>query len=465
MKLLARLNTFPMLFTFAVLCFIPTLFYFYVGEEGIFTINTMEMWQRHEFMGTVMYGGFGMDGGRPPLFNWLMMPIANLIGWENVLVASRMVTIASTVTTSLIIAWLAQQLWRDKTISWVAAILYLVTVDIMLDHGWQSYADPLFSMFIVLAISQAWIASQRNSYLLLAAAMVAAFAAFMTKAYTVYVFLGFSMLVLMIDSNFRRFLLSPKALAIYMLSILMPYSWLHFGTHYVSQNARMFDDMRQKLGFLNVKDYVIRLIAYPAEMLLRLMPSSFFIAYFLVRQRVSVLQNRAVRLSMLIALANYLPYLIAPQGGVRYVLPAFAFVVLAAAYLVVQKSSPFKIKKWIVVMLCIGFVARVILIPYYQKITRGENYAQMAQEIIAKYGQHPLYISDGFTVGLSVAANIDSMRFPHPALIYPPADFKDGIVIAHSATDVPGTLLRELHVNYDSVYLICRGVACDAAKD
>lgn len=463
MKLLARVNTFPILFTFAVLFFIPTFFYFYVGEEGVFTINSMEMWKHYEFMQTFMYGSIGIE--RPPLFNWLMIPIANLIGWENVLVAARIVTVASTVTTGLIIAWLAQQLWRDKTISWVAAILYLVTVDIMLDHGWQSYADPLFSMFTVLATSQVWVACQRNSYLLLVASMVAAFAAFMTKAYTVYMFLGISMLVMMIDLNFRRFLLSPRALAIYMFGVLMPYSWHQLGARDVEQNSKMLNDMLGKLGFLNIGDYAIRLITYPVEMLLRLMPSSFFIVYFLMRQRDSILKNPTIRMLMLIALANYLPYLIAPQGGVRYILPVFAFVALAAAYLVVQKSSPFQIKKWIVVMLCIGFVARVLLIPYYQKIFRGENYSQMAHELIAKYGHYPLYVTNDSSVGLSVVANIDSMRFNQPALIRPPVDFKEGIVIAYSATDVPGTLLRELRINGDSIYLICRGAACEAAKN
>ena len=160
--------------------------------------------------------------------------------------------------------------------------------------------------------------------------------------------------------------------------------------------------MVDKLAIPNFADYFKRLLTYPAEMLMRLMPGSFFIAYFLFRQRDIVRQDSSVRLAILIAILNLLPYLIAPQGGARYVMPVGAFVALAAAYLVVQKSSPFQLKKWLVVMLGIGFVARVFIFPYYQKIVRGENYALMAKEIVSKYGQYPLFATNVSSVGLSV---------------------------------------------------------------
>ncbi len=80
--------------------------------------------------------------------NWLMIPIANLIGWEHVLVASRLVSVGATLGTSLTVAWLAHQLRRNESVTWVAAILYLVTADVMLYRGWLSYADPLFAMFV-----------------------------------------------------------------------------------------------------------------------------------------------------------------------------------------------------------------------------------------------------------------------------------------------------------------------------
>jgi len=452
-------------YLWAVLCFIPTLFFRYVGEEGVFTLNSMEMWQRQEFMSTTMYGFMDGSGGRPPLFNWLMIPIANGIGWANVLVAARVVTVAATVGTSLITAWLAQQLWRENSISWMAALLYLVTADVLLYRGWLSYADPLFSMFVVLAIAQAWVACLRGSYTLLAGAMLAVFAAFLTKAFTAYVFLGVGLLVLLMDAKFRRFLLKPQAFAIYSFGLLLPFMWLKFGTHDNAQSTKMFGDISVKLTLPDLGDYLIRLVVYPLDLFVRLLPSSLFVGYSLIYKRVLIFkQHPAVWQSLLMVLLNFLPYWLAPQGGVRYLLPLYPFLVLPAAYLVIGQAGVFAVRRWMTGMLMLATVVNLLVYPYYQQRVRGENYRQMALEIINKYGQYPLYASNVSSVGLSVVANIDSLRFNQPALIWPPSDFKEGIVIAHAPDDVPGTLLRKLQIKNDAVFLICRGVACSSQK-
>jgi 4-amino-4-deoxy-L-arabinose transferase-like glycosyltransferase len=465
MDTLKQMKSIRFLYLLAALCFVPTLFFYYVGEEGVFTLNSMEMWQRHEFMSTVMYGEIGGGGGRPPLFNWLMIPVANMIGWENVLVASRIVTVAATMGTSLIIGWLAQQLWREKMVSWTAALLYLLTADVLLYRGWLSYADPLFATFVVLAIALAWVACLRNSYLLLAAAMLAAFAAFMTKALTVYVFLGISMMVLFMDVDYRRFLLRPQAWAVYVFAILLLLIWFKSGTHDTAQHVKMSSDILGKFAAINIGDYLVRLVSYPLEMFLRLMPASLFAGYFLIRKRDAITgQHPAVWMALLMALLNFLPYWLAPYGGPRYVLPIYPLLVLPAAYLVVRQADVFNVKRWMLGMLVIGTAMNFIAYPYYQKVVRGENYVRMAEEITDKYGQYPLYTTNVSSIGLSVVANMDSMHFGQPGLTLPPADFRDGIVIAYTPNDVPGDLLRTLRVDNDTVYLICRGAACAADK-
>ena len=448
------------LLIWAVLSFVPTFFYFYVGEEAVFTLNSLEMWQHQEFKNVVMYGSKSVSG-RPPLFSWVMIPVALLLGWENVLVAARIVTVMATIGTSFTVAWLAMQLWRDKFICWIAAVLYLATVDVMLYVGWLSYADTLYTMFIVLSIALTWVACLKNNRKMLVAAFFAAFAAFLTKAFTVYLFLGVSILVLSSDAYYRRFLLSPRALLTYIVGLLLPLLWLKFGTTDLSQGSRMSHDILNKLAAPEIGAYLLRLVSHPAEAFARLFPASFFVAYFLLRQRVVVFRDAAVRTSLMIALLNYLPYLVMPEGGIRYVIPVYSFVVLAAAYLVAQNSSPFKIKNWLISMLLIGTILKVLAFPYYQKVWRGENYNLMASEILVRYGQHPLYVVDTSSVGLSVAASINSMRVGQQAITLPPSNFEEGIVIANTPNDLQGTLLTELRVSgKDVVYLICRGVAC-----
>lgn len=456
------LKHYPALYAWAILCFVPTLFYFYVGEEGVYTISSLEMWQHQEFMNTVMYGAPGFGGGRPPFFNWLMIPVANLIGWEHVLVASRMVTVAATIGTSLTVGWLAQQLWKNRTVSWTAALLYLTTADVLLYRGWLSYADPLFAMFIVQAIALVWVACIRRSHWMLLVAMVLAFAAFLTKAFTVYVFLGAAMLVLLTNVGYRRFILSFRAWIIYAFALFLLLAWRHLSSLGSFNETMMINDILRKLVMPDIGGYLVRLVSFPAEMFMRLMPASFIIGYLLWKQREKTWGDPAVRIALLIALLNFLPYLLSPEGLVRYVLPVYAFVVLAAAYLVVQLPNPFRLKRWIVGMLIAGTIMNTFLFPYYQKKYRGENYVTMAQEILNRYGQYPLYVANVSSIGLAVAANIDVMRLDQPALQWPPEDFTDGIVIAHAAEDVTGKVLGEVRSHGDSVLLICRGAACDA---
>ena len=458
MKSLKELD-YLVLLIFAILSFIPPLFYYYVGEEAVFTLNSIEMWQQHEFHSVVMYGSVG---GRPPLFNWLMIPLSNLIGWEHVLTASRAVTVAATISTGGILAWLANQLWQNKTVSWIAVILYLVTADVALYRGWLSYADPLFSMWIVLSIALLWVSCLRNSFLLLSASMIAAFAAFLTKAFTSYVFLGISGFVLLSNPDFRRFMLNYRALAIYLVGLLLPIIWLKFGTHDVGQAGQMLNDMTGKLASIDVKKYLLRLVAYPVEILLRLMPASLFVGVFLFHKREVLSSNRAVRTALLIAAFNFLPYLFAPYGGARYVITVYAFVILAAAYLVAQNTSPFHIKKWILGMLAIELLLKTVAFPYYQKNYRGENFKQIAHVIVEKYGQYPIYIETTDYIGLSVAAYIDTLRKNNPAITFPPKDFKDGIVITNKSQSTQGQLLKKIIINNYSVYVICRGLSCNA---
>ena len=450
----------------AALCFVPTLFFYYVGEEAVFTLNSIEMWQRQEFINTVMYGALGGGGnGRPPLFNWLMIPLAHLMGWNHVLVASRIITVCATVGTSMTAAWLSYQLWRNKSIAWMSALLYLLTADVLLYRGWVSYADPLFSMFVVLAIALTWGACLRSSYWLLAGAVLAAFAALLTKAMTVYVFLGICWLVLLTQADYRRFLLRWQAWFLYALALLLPLLWFKLGSQDVDQQATLFRDVAEKLTVPQWREYLVRLMSFPVEMFLRLMPASVFITYVLWRQhRTDEATPPAVRLALWMVVLNFLPYWLAPSGGARYVLPIYALLALPAAYFAVHQFAHLAVQKWVVGLITLAIATNLVVYPYYQKKVRGENYARMAKHIVHQHGNFPLYATNVSSVGLAVVAHIGSMRHTQPALVWPPADFKHGVVIAHSESDVVGTLIGKLQIDNDAVVLICRGDACPAPR-
>ena len=442
----------------ALLSFFPALFYFYVGEEGLFTIYSMEMWQHQNFLSVMSYGG---SGGRPPLYNWLMIPVTRLIGWDNVLVAARLVTVVATFCSSLILAWLAQQLWRDKEISIWAALLYITTADVLIYRGWLAYADPLFAAFVLLALAWLWVSCLRHSHYFLAAALIAAFAAFLTKALTIYIFFGVTWVVLVRDKQYREFLTERRLWLIYLLGMSLPVLWLALNSQSSGQGQEMLHDILAKISFISARDYLVQVIIFPLEMSVRLMPVSFILCYLLLRKG-GIIGSPALSSALLIALLNFLPYWFAPQSSVRYVLPIYPFLALAAAYLVVKSEWLVSARRWVAGMVALGFVMKGILFPYYQSHYRGENYFDKAQDILKHYGNLPLYSMDSTAVGSSVTAYIDSINFAHPALGYPSMNFSNGIVLASSPDVVSGQIIKSYQLGGNTLYLICRGEACAA---
>ena len=111
-------KTFPSLPTcwillgMAALSFIPTLFLPYVGEEGVYTITSMEMAHSREWLAPTLYG---WPLARPPLVNWLLIPLTELLGWQNILLASRIIVAVATVGTGLLLIVFVQRISADRS--------------------------------------------------------------------------------------------------------------------------------------------------------------------------------------------------------------------------------------------------------------------------------------------------------------------------------------------------------------
>lgn len=148
------------LFILATASFFLYLFLPYIGEEAVYTISSYEMWYHHHYLFPTTYG---LTYWRPSLFNWLIIFFANSIGWQHMLVASRLVTALATISTSFMLMWLANRLFKKPHFSLFAALVYL-TSDVLFYHGWLAYSDPLFAFFVVSAISFLWIANLEQRY-------------------------------------------------------------------------------------------------------------------------------------------------------------------------------------------------------------------------------------------------------------------------------------------------------------
>ena len=452
-------------YAIAAATFLPALGFHYVGEEAIFAISSLEMWYGGEWLQQIFLGG---NLQHNPLFNWLIIPFASLAGWEHVLAVARAVTIGATAATGLALAWLVKALYRDTAFAAFAAVVYLTLADVFFYRGWLAYVDPLFGFFVAAAIACLWVACLRHSLVLLALAVAALTCAFMSKAYTAYVFYGVAAVVLCCDRQNRAFLLGPGAWALHVLAAAAPAAWLGLVPANVGQSERMFVEILAKLAPESLAEYASKVVAYPLETALKLMPALAAAAYYFWKQRGAARGRLATpeRTALIIALVNYLPYWLAPHSHTRYLTPLYPFFALVVARVIwLAGAHAVRVTQHgIVVVIALKLVVMLIAFPYYQRHYRGENYAVAARDIQTRAAGQPLYTTNVSASGLSVVAHLDIVRLPQPPLTFPPARWDSGFVISYQPDPGVGPIAARYRLGGNDLYLLCRGAACDAGS-
>ena len=447
------------------LSYLPALAFYYVGEEAIFPIVSLEMWHQGDFTRQYL---FGLNPQHNPLFNWLIIPFAALTGWEYVLPVARAITIAATLATAAMVGWLAFRLLRDVTFAWFATLVYLTLADVLFYRGWLAYVDPLFGFFVFTAIATLWVACEERHPGLLALAVASLTCAFLSKAFTAYAFYGSAVLVLLFTPQWRRVLLGAPSLALHALAALALALWLALLPAESGQGSRMFAEILAKFEPPGLLGYLQHLAAFPAETVLRLSPALLLAAYFAWRGRI-VLRSEFkpyFRTAVWIALIGYLPYWLAPHGAIRYLVPVYPLIALALAMLLwnAGEQSAATTRHWLAGVIALKFVAVVFVFPYYQSHYRGENYARAAGDIIARTAGQPFYTLADTASGLSVAGYVDAWRHPAAPVSWAPERWESGFVLTETADATAGKLAARYVLGGDELYLLCRGAACEGGR-
>lgn len=454
----------PLLILLAALSFIPTLAFHTVGEEGIYTISSLEMWISGNWLSQPLYN---QELARPPLMNWLVLPVAQLIGWSHVLIATRTVTILATLGMAGWLYWLTRRLFDDRSFALFATLACLSLADLLLYRGWLAYTDPTFAFFTFGAVATLWraVIDRHRGWLLASVALISC--AMLSKAFTAYVFYATAALVLFRDKENRRFLLSPASLATLALLLLAPLAWLNFLPHATSgHGSSMMAEILRKLSPQGGLEYLARLVTYPLETALWLSPAVLLALYLLWRKRVTIAESQPAhfRSAVLIGLLSIAPYWLAPQGGIRYLLPAYPLIALVCARIIWRAGEPAKLQaqRWFAGVIAFKFVFALALFPYYQSHYRGVNYAQTGADIMLKTEGQPLYTTDVRSVGLNVVSFIDAQRYPRQPVLWPPVDWNNGFVISMSNDPAVGKLSYRYQLAADELFVLCRGTACPA---
>ncbi len=430
----------------------------YVGEEGVYTLMALEMGRNHDWWQPTL---FGMAYSRPPLFQWLTVPLAEFLGWRHVLAATRLVAIAATLGTAAILHRLVRGLGGDRDLA-LFAVLAFFSGDVLVKRGWLAYADPLFALFTFAAIGALILAVHRPRPGLLLPAVTALSLAFLSKVFTAYLFYGVALAVLLWRHPNRGLLWRPSALLLHLAALVFPFAW-HFWISGGRQGGDALPVILHKLQAIEPGPYLARLLGYPLETLLKLAPLSLVALW--LRYRAPGWSPPAPQLPMALLLwvlgLNYLPYWLAPEGNIRYLMPLYPlFALLWAWWILGARAGGARLAlRWMTAFVLLAGLWGLWGLPWFQAQRKNGDYPAVAAAILARTHGHPLYYRDTSATGLAVAAEIDLRRLPGPLLRAPPPDWDDGFLVS----DRPeGRVSARFDLPEHRLFLLCRGPACAA---
>lgn len=439
----------------------------FVGEEAILAITSMEMrvtgdWSRHWL--------FGTDQLHVVFTNWLIVPLADLLGWDHVLAVTRTIMIAATAIAAATTGWFTRRLWGDATLGWLAAAIFLTFIDPLLYRGWLAYRDPLFAALIFGAVATLWVGAREQRKVLVATSAVLVFCAFLTKGVTAYVFYASAGFVMLWRRQERKGLLTVGAVIPVVAAFVAALVWMQW-VMAGRLGGRLSKEILDKLQAGGIGEYLLSLIQFPLDAVLRLAPATIVVLWFAWRER-SALRGLGAdeRFGGIAAAAMLciLPYWLAPQTHIRYLMPVLPLVAMVLATIGMRAGDRcvkgLVIAMWVVVGLKIVLMSAVF--PWYQEKYRGANYAAAARDISGRIGDSPLYTADVSASGLSVAAYIDIGRMPAgPLLRFAPERWTDGWVMLKSADASAGRKAKTYVLAGDELHLYCRGSACAGVQD
>lgn len=446
----------------AVASSLPTLWFYLVGEEGILVNASLEMSQRNEWLRLWLYGSDAQHG---VFANWLIILVCRVIGWEYAPGAVRVIMIAATAGSGLLLAFLVQRVYRDAVLAALAAAVFVTLADVLLYRGWLGYRDPLLGMLVFGAIVALWLAPHERNAAWLIGTLVLATCAFLTKGIIAYAYVGVAALVLLIQRDARAFLLRPTPMLIGLLTLSIPFVWSQWVGGDQSHNARLASEIGDKLMPMGLGTYIKKLVEFPLEALVRLAPLSMLVLWWLMRRRLPQdwLAEPATRMALMMFGLAFVAFWLAPQSHFRYLIPVVPLIALVLAVAIARMGAYGSrvALRWMAGMIALKLVLALVAFPYYQRTFRGENHAAAAKAIAQRAGDAPLYTHDVTAAGLAVTAYLNIARLPRPALTYAPAQWENGLVLYFAPDEKLGRVAMKIPLAGDTLYVLCRGAACE----
>jgi len=441
----------------AGLSFFSTLFLPHIGEEAVYSLGTLEMLSHKQYL---VHTLLNHPYSRPPFYIWLIAAVTKIIGWQQVLLAARLVVALTTLLTSYLLFLFTQKIFKQQILALFTVAIYL-SGDLLFRRGWLAYADPTFSLFVFISIACLWLALDSKRYNFLIYAILATTAAFLTKALTVYVFYAVAALVFLWRHPNGKWLLTPYSIFLHILGIALPSIWL-IAINPADQG--MLNDILLTAGTpATASQHIAHIFIQPLHLIGLFAPLSLIAIYLAIRKRIVYqdLPKNIMIMLLLIVFINYLPYWIAIKGeDPRYILPLYPFFAILLANLIIAGKGLKISCYWLLVTLALKLLAGCWGFYYFQEHNRS-NYQQLAQTILKTVKNYPIYSNDVEFTGLSTVAELEILQGPnYPTIGLPPAISQNAYLISVKPIQPGYQLFKHYPLKRTDLYLLCKGKAC-----
>jgi len=369
------------------------------NEESLRVLVAWEMWLSGDYLRPTFLGDWYYR--KPPLFNWLVAASAQLFGWGEL--APRAVSVAALAAVCGGLFWFTRRLFNDGALALLAALLFAAAGDVLFFYGFIGEIELTFTAFVFLSLAMvtAGVVCRRN-FLILASGFFAA-AAFLLKGLPAFAFWGLTVVTLAAFHRWRL-LLSPWLLGAGAVMVALPALWiLSTAEPLVSAQTLLHAGARRVGESADMEKLLRHMLAFPLKTLFNLLPGSLFallaLATVVMRRRKMAIAEeeilmqkrrmvkvpREMTVIALIALVNFLPYLVAAGSRGRYVIPLFPFAALLCAF-AIQRCAGRRLRNAAVAAVGVFLIARLALglavIPLLAKY-KPESERRIAQEAVA----------------------------------------------------------------------------------
>jgi len=428
----------------------------YVGEEGLYAMKSWEMHLRHDILHTYLMGSMLSQS---PLYHWPVIAMCNIIGWEHVDIAGRMVSVAASWTSALVAGLMARRLFPQySTACWLAALVYLSMGEVMFWYGWLGYADATFGCFIFAAISVLWLAIEREHPGWLVLSLILISLAFLTKNITAYVLYGLAGLVLLQRLHRWHLLRRVSFLAPGLLALLVPWLYQIMVIHSSANTmATFYDGLRNFQGY-HALDFVRHWLTYPFIFIFRALPASLFLLWLWLVKRHRFEADASVVTVAWIILACLAPFWASAGGTPRYLVPLYGLVAVLLTGLLLQLDKDrFKMAvKIILVVLILKIPYSFAVLPWLKDWRPDHSLKAVAADVLQRTRGTPVRTQNDIASGLAIAAYMDVQLPPDQYIHWYDGEEHGVFIITEQPETGFGELVKAYPIRGRHLYLYRR---------